>query len=87
MFCAQQKLLERGQEKDRILLEVKSGEAPPPQVLELRQTIQVLQEQLNEREGENVTVSKQKTRLEQNHIHSYLTYVLCVCSRAEQEKQ
>ncbi|TRY95004.1 hypothetical protein DNTS_004666 [Danionella cerebrum] len=46
------KLLERGQEKDRILLEIKSGEAPPPQVLELRQTIEVLQEKLEEREAE-----------------------------------
>ncbi|XP_067233045.1 myomegalin-like isoform X4 [Chanodichthys erythropterus] len=46
------KLLERGQEKDRILLEMKTGEAPPPQVLELRQTIEVLQEKLVEREAE-----------------------------------
>ncbi|KAI7795827.1 myomegalin [Triplophysa rosa] len=46
------KLLERGQEKDRILLEMRSGEAPPPQLLELRQTIQVLQEQFDEREAE-----------------------------------
>ncbi|XP_051959651.1 centrosome-associated protein CEP250-like [Xyrauchen texanus] len=46
------KLLERGQEKDRILLEMRTGEAPPPQVLELRQTIQVLQDKLEEREAE-----------------------------------
>ncbi|XDV38204.1 hypothetical protein PO909_007662 [Leuciscus waleckii] len=46
------KLLERGQDKDRILLEMKMGEAPPPQVLELRQTIEVLQEKLEEREAE-----------------------------------
>ncbi|XP_067280226.1 CDK5 regulatory subunit-associated protein 2 isoform X3 [Pseudorasbora parva] len=46
------KLLERGQEKDRILLEMRTGEAPPPQVLELRQTIEVLQEKLVEREAE-----------------------------------
>ncbi|XP_051734867.1 CDK5 regulatory subunit-associated protein 2 isoform X7 [Ctenopharyngodon idella] len=46
------KLLERGQEKDRILLEMKMGGAPPPQVLELRQTIEVLQEKLVEREAE-----------------------------------
>ncbi|XP_073790416.1 CDK5 regulatory subunit-associated protein 2 isoform X37 [Danio rerio] len=47
------KLLERGQEKDRsILFEMKSGEAPPPQVLELRQTIELLQEKLEEREAE-----------------------------------
>ncbi|XP_056302871.1 CDK5 regulatory subunit-associated protein 2 isoform X2 [Danio aesculapii] len=46
------KLLERGQEKDRILFEMKTGEAPPPQVLELRQTIELLQEKLKEREAE-----------------------------------
>ncbi|XP_007256630.3 CDK5 regulatory subunit-associated protein 2 isoform X1 [Astyanax mexicanus] len=46
------KLLERGQDRDRYLAEVKVGEAPPPQVLELRQTIQVLQERLEEREAE-----------------------------------
>ncbi|XP_042634516.1 CDK5 regulatory subunit-associated protein 2-like isoform X4 [Cyprinus carpio] len=45
------KLLDRGQEKDRILLEMKTSEALPPQVLELRQTIEVLQEKL-EREAE-----------------------------------
>lgn len=54
MFCAQQKLLQRGQDKEHILLEMRSGEAPPPQMLELRQTIQVLQEQLTEREGEKM---------------------------------
>ncbi|XP_050948435.1 CDK5 regulatory subunit-associated protein 2 isoform X2 [Labeo rohita] len=46
------KLLGRGQEKDRILLEMKTSEALPPQVLELRQTIEVLQEKLEEREAE-----------------------------------
>uniref|UniRef100_A0A8C1PC53 CDK5 regulatory subunit associated protein 2 n=1 Tax=Cyprinus carpio TaxID=7962 RepID=A0A8C1PC53_CYPCA len=46
------KLLDRGQEKDRILLEMKTSEALPPQVLELRQTIEVLQEKLEEREAE-----------------------------------
>ncbi|XP_051534202.1 CDK5 regulatory subunit-associated protein 2-like isoform X2 [Myxocyprinus asiaticus] len=46
------KLLERGQEKDRILLEMRTGEAPAPQVLELRQTIQVLQDKLEEREAQ-----------------------------------
>lgn len=46
------KLLERGQEKDRILFEMKTGEAPPPQVLELIQTIKLLQEKLEEREAE-----------------------------------
>uniref|UniRef100_A0A8C0XWQ8 CDK5 regulatory subunit associated protein 2 n=1 Tax=Cyprinus carpio carpio TaxID=630221 RepID=A0A8C0XWQ8_CYPCA len=46
------KLLDRGQEKDRILLEMKMSGALPPQVLELRQTIEVLQEKLEEREAE-----------------------------------
>lgn len=46
------KLLEHGQGRDRYLAEVKVVEAPPPQVLELRQTIQVLQERLEEREAE-----------------------------------
>ncbi|XP_043085814.1 LOW QUALITY PROTEIN: CDK5 regulatory subunit-associated protein 2 [Puntigrus tetrazona] len=46
------KLLDRGQEKDRILLEMKTSETPLPQVLELRQTIEVLQEKLEEREAE-----------------------------------
>ncbi|KAF4098928.1 hypothetical protein G5714_020958 [Onychostoma macrolepis] len=46
------KLLDRGQEKDRILLEMKTSEVLPPQVLELRQTIEVLQEKLEEREAE-----------------------------------
>ncbi|XP_073668675.1 CDK5 regulatory subunit-associated protein 2 isoform X5 [Paramisgurnus dabryanus] len=55
------KLLERGQEKDRIILEMKSGEAPPPQVLELRQTIQVLQEKLSEREAELTRRNSEET--------------------------
>ncbi|KAK2872302.1 hypothetical protein Q8A67_022199 [Cirrhinus molitorella] len=46
------KLLDRGPEKDRILLEMKTSEALPPQVLELRQTIEVLQEKLEKREAE-----------------------------------
>ncbi|XP_066501258.1 myomegalin-like [Hoplias malabaricus] len=46
------KLLERGQARESYLTEVKMGEALPPQVLELRQTIQVLQERLEEREAE-----------------------------------
>ncbi|XP_073680203.1 CDK5 regulatory subunit-associated protein 2 isoform X2 [Garra rufa] len=46
------KLLDRRQEKDRILLEMKTSEALPPQVLELRQTIEVLQEKLEKREAE-----------------------------------
>ncbi|KAI4905002.1 hypothetical protein NFI96_016457 [Prochilodus magdalenae] len=46
------KLLEHGQERDRYMTEVKVGETSPPQVLELRQTIQVLQERLEDREAE-----------------------------------
>ncbi|XP_028830443.1 CDK5 regulatory subunit-associated protein 2 isoform X2 [Denticeps clupeoides] len=43
------KLLEQGQERDRYLFELKS-ETTHPQVLELRQTIELLQQQLEERE-------------------------------------
>ncbi|XP_046901597.1 CDK5 regulatory subunit-associated protein 2-like isoform X3 [Hypomesus transpacificus] len=46
------KLLERGQERDHFLLELRQQEAGSPQVLELRQTIQVLRDQLEEREAE-----------------------------------
>ncbi|KAJ8286570.1 hypothetical protein GJAV_G00040680 [Gymnothorax javanicus] len=46
------KLVERGQERDRFLAEVRLTEAPAPQVLELRQTIEVLQERLEEKEAE-----------------------------------
>ncbi|XP_051961433.1 myomegalin-like isoform X2 [Xyrauchen texanus] len=55
------KLLERGQEKDHILLEMRTGEAPAPQVLELRQTIQVLQDKLEEREAELSTRNSEET--------------------------
>ncbi|XP_026091054.1 CDK5 regulatory subunit-associated protein 2-like isoform X3 [Carassius auratus] len=46
------KLLDRGQKKDCILLEMKTSEMLPPQMLELRQTIEVFQEKLEEREAE-----------------------------------
>uniref|UniRef100_A0A1A7YZQ5 CDK5 regulatory subunit associated protein 2 n=1 Tax=Iconisemion striatum TaxID=60296 RepID=A0A1A7YZQ5_9TELE len=45
------KLLQRGQERDRFLAEV-SQKAEPDQVLELRQTIQIMQDKLDEKEGE-----------------------------------
>lgn len=46
-----QKLLQRGQERDRFLAEM-SQKAEADHVLELRQTIQIMQEKLDEREGE-----------------------------------
>uniref|UniRef100_A0A4W4DN43 Centrosomin N-terminal motif 1 domain-containing protein n=1 Tax=Electrophorus electricus TaxID=8005 RepID=A0A4W4DN43_ELEEL len=46
------KLLVQGQERDGHLAEVKVSESLPPQVLELRQTIEVLQERLEKREAE-----------------------------------
>uniref|UniRef100_A0A4W4DN38 CDK5 regulatory subunit associated protein 2 n=1 Tax=Electrophorus electricus TaxID=8005 RepID=A0A4W4DN38_ELEEL len=49
---AQPKLLVQGQERDGHLAEVKVSESLPPQVLELRQTIEVLQERLEKREAE-----------------------------------
>lgn len=49
-FCVQ-KLLDRAQERDHCLSETKVGEGPPPQVVELRHTIQVLQQRLEEKEG------------------------------------
>ncbi|XP_073727650.1 CDK5 regulatory subunit-associated protein 2 isoform X4 [Misgurnus anguillicaudatus] len=69
------KLLERGQEKDRIILEMKSGEAPPPQVLELRQTIQVLQEKLSEREAELTRRNSEET-LDQTAVSKKSAVVL-----------
>ncbi|KAM3874007.1 CDK5 regulatory subunit-associated protein 2 [Diretmus argenteus] len=45
------KLLERGQERDQFLAELRQKEEPNP-VLELRHTIQILQERLDEREVE-----------------------------------
>nr|XP_046146303.1 CDK5 regulatory subunit-associated protein 2 isoform X1 [Oncorhynchus gorbuscha] len=46
------KLLERGRERDQFLAELRQKEPAPSQVLELRQTIQLLQERLEEREGD-----------------------------------
>lgn len=46
-----QKLLQGGQERDRFLAEM-SHKAEADHVLELRQTIQIMQEKLDEREGE-----------------------------------
>ncbi|XP_058843038.1 uncharacterized protein LOC117422421 isoform X2 [Acipenser ruthenus] len=46
------KLVESGQERDKYLAELKMQEAPIPRVLELKQTIQILQEQLEEKEAE-----------------------------------
>ncbi|XP_041753568.2 CDK5 regulatory subunit-associated protein 2 isoform X3 [Coregonus clupeaformis] len=46
------KLLERGQERDQFLAELRQKEPAPSQVLELRQTIKVLQERLDEWEGD-----------------------------------
>ncbi|KAJ7988233.1 hypothetical protein DPEC_G00321470 [Dallia pectoralis] len=45
------KLLERGAERDQFLAELKLNGPGPPQELKLRQTIQVLQERLEEKEG------------------------------------
>ncbi|XP_021446069.2 myomegalin [Oncorhynchus mykiss] len=46
------KLLERGQERDQFLAELGQKEPAPPQVMEIRQTIKVLQERLEEREAQ-----------------------------------
>ncbi|XP_036384341.1 CDK5 regulatory subunit-associated protein 2 isoform X2 [Megalops cyprinoides] len=46
------KLVESGQERERFLAELKLMETPVPQVVELRQTIQVLQERLEEKEAQ-----------------------------------
>lgn len=51
----EQKLLDRAQERDHFLSETKVGEAPPPQVVELRHTINVLQQRLEEKEGKCVS--------------------------------
>lgn len=50
-FVILQKLLQRGQERDQFLAETRQREEPD-HVLELRQTIQIMQEKLDEREGE-----------------------------------
>ncbi|XP_060791643.1 CDK5 regulatory subunit-associated protein 2 isoform X2 [Neoarius graeffei] len=46
------KLLDRAQERDHYLSETEMGAAPPPQVVELRHTINVLQQRLEEKEAE-----------------------------------
>ncbi|XP_047661357.1 CDK5 regulatory subunit-associated protein 2 isoform X5 [Tachysurus fulvidraco] len=46
------KLLDRAQEREHCLSETKAGEAAPPQVVELRHTIKVLQQRLEEKEAE-----------------------------------
>ncbi|KAI1904757.1 hypothetical protein AGOR_G00008980 [Albula goreensis] len=46
------KLVESGQERDKFLAELRLTETPVPQVVELKQTIQVLQERLEEKEAE-----------------------------------
>lgn len=46
-----QKLLQRGQERDKFLAEM-SQKVDGDHMLELRQTIQIMQEKLEEREGE-----------------------------------
>lgn len=56
MFLCVQKLLDRAQERDHGHSETKAGEAMPPQVVELRHTINVLQQRLEEKEGKGVCV-------------------------------
>jgi len=51
IFVNLQKLLQRGQERDQFLAEM-SQRADSDHVLELRQTIQIMQEKLDERQGE-----------------------------------
>nr|XP_046230565.1 myomegalin-like isoform X2 [Scatophagus argus] len=46
------KLLQRGQERDQFLAEMRQKEQETDHVLELRQTIQIMQEKLNESEAE-----------------------------------
>lgn len=46
-----QKLLQRGQERDQFPAEVRQKEEPD-HILELRQSIQIMQEKLDEKEGE-----------------------------------
>lgn len=56
-FVNWQKLLQRGQERDQFLAEMKQKEEPDHS-LELRQTIQILQERLKEREGVALRILK-----------------------------
>lgn len=51
-FVILQKLLQRGQERDRFLADMRKKEEPD-HGFELRQTIQIMQEKLDEREGED----------------------------------
>lgn len=51
VFLILQRLLLRGQERDEFVFEMRQKEEPD-HVLELRQTIQIMQEKLEEREGE-----------------------------------
>lgn len=51
-----QKLLQRGQERDQFLADMRKTEEPD-RVLELRQTIQIMQEKLDEREGKSPKLS------------------------------
>lgn len=61
MICVRvcvQKLLDRAQERDHYLSETEMGAAPPPQVVELRHTINVLQQRLEEKEGKCACVAE-----------------------------
>lgn len=55
-----QKLLQRGQERDQFLADMRKTEEPD-HVLELRQTIQIMQEKLDEREGKSPKLSHCKS--------------------------
>uniref|UniRef100_A0A674DZN6 CDK5 regulatory subunit associated protein 2 n=1 Tax=Salmo trutta TaxID=8032 RepID=A0A674DZN6_SALTR len=61
------KLLERGQERDQFLAELGQKEPAPPEVMESRQTIKVLQERLEEREGERLD-NMEKVPLTKNSL-------------------
>uniref|UniRef100_A0A8C7TBR4 Uncharacterized protein n=1 Tax=Oncorhynchus mykiss TaxID=8022 RepID=A0A8C7TBR4_ONCMY len=62
------KLLERGQERDQFLAELGQKEPAPPQVMEIRQTIKVLQERLEEREGEKLVSLELQVPLTKNTL-------------------
>uniref|UniRef100_A0A3P8U1F3 CDK5 regulatory subunit associated protein 2 n=1 Tax=Amphiprion percula TaxID=161767 RepID=A0A3P8U1F3_AMPPE len=67
------KLLQRGQERDQFLAEVRQ-KVEPDHVLELRQTIQIMQEKLDEREAE---LSRRNSEDNQENIsHSKKTVVV-----------
>eukprot|EP00063_Salmo_salar_P008526 XP_013983361.1 PREDICTED: myomegalin-like isoform X2 [Salmo salar] len=63
------KLLERGQERDQFLAELGQKEPAPPQVMESRQTIKVLQERLEEREEHLLGIRALRQHLEET-IHT-----------------